>query len=143
MRIFYHYLKKYWKLSILVVLLAAINQIFSLLDPLIFRHVIDDYATKFNSFTLQHFLGGISFLLSLAVGAALVSRVAKNFQDYYLNTITQRLGAKIYNDGVQHSLLLPYAVFEDKRSGETLSTLQNIRTSSEIFIISFINIFFI
>ena len=143
MNIFYHYLKKYWKLCILVVILAAINQIFSLIDPLIFRHVIDDYATKFDSFTLGQFISGISFLLILAVGAAFVSRTAKNFQDYYLNNVTQRLGAKIYNDGIEHSLALPYAVFEDQRSGETLGILQNVRLTSETFITSFINVLFV
>lgn len=143
MKIFYTYLKNYWKLCILVLILASINQIFSLLDPLIFRHVIDDYATKFNSFTLKQFIGGVSFLLSLAVGVAFISRVAKNFQDYYLNTVTQRLGAKIYNDGVEHSLGLPYEVFEDQRSGETLGILQNVRSSSELFITSFINVLFV
>ncbi|MDE2399969.1 MAG: ABC transporter ATP-binding protein [Patescibacteria group bacterium] len=143
MRIFYHYLKKYWKLCVLVLVLATVNQVFSLLDPLIFRHVIDDYATKFNSFTLKQFLGGVSFLLAIAVGAAFVSRVAKNFQDYYLNTVTQRLGTKIYNDGIEHSLALPYAVFEDQRSGETLGILQNVRTTSELFVTSFINVLFV
>lgn len=143
MHILYTYLKKYWKLCILVVILAATNQVFSLLDPLIFRHVIDDYATKFNYFTLSQFLSGISFLLFLSISVAFISRVAKNFQDYYLNTVTKRLGAKIYNDGIEHSLALPYAVFEDQRSGETLGTLQNIRTTSEAFITSFINVFFI
>ena len=83
------------------------------------------------------------FLLDIAVGAAFVSRVAKNFQDYFLNTITQRLGAKIYTDGVEHSLALPYEVFEDKRSGETLGVLQKVRSTSEVFITSFINIFFV
>ena len=143
MKIFYHYLKKYWLLCILVVVLASINQIFSLLDPLIFRHVIDDYATKFNAFSLKQFAEGVLFLLALAVGAAFVSRIAKNFQDYYLNTVTQRLGAKIYNDGIEHSLALPYEVFEDQRSGETLGILQNVRLTSETFITSFINVLFI
>ena len=143
MKIFYNYLKKYWKFCILVAVLAAINQTFSLLDPLIFRHVIDDYATRFDSYTLGEFLRGVGLLLCLAVGSAFISRVAKNFQDYYLNTIAQRLGARIYNDGVKHSLALPYAVFEDQRSGETLGVLQNVRTASEAFITSFINIFFV
>jgi ATP-binding cassette subfamily B protein len=143
MKIFYFYLKKYWKLCVLVMILASINQIFSLLDPLIFRHVIDDYATKFTALTLKQFLEGISFLLTLAVGAAFISRTAKNFQDYYLNTVTQRLGAKIYNDGIEHSLALPYAVFEDQRSGETLGILQNVRLTSETFITSFINVLFV
>lgn len=143
MSILITYLRKYWKLCVLVIVLAAVNQIFSLLDPLIFRHIIDDYATKFNSFTLSEFFRGVSTLLLLAVGAAFVSRVAKNFQDYYLNTVTQRAGAKIYNDGVEHSLALPYEVFEDQRSGETLGTLQQVRLATETFIGSFINIFFV
>lgn len=143
MKILLTYLKKYKKLCFVVLILAVVNQTFSLLDPLIFRHIIDDYATKFDSFTLGEFFRGVLFLLALAVGAAFVSRVAKNFQDYFLNTITQRLGAKIYTDGVEHSLALPYEVFEDKRSGETLGVLQKVRSTSEVFITSFINIFFV
>jgi ATP-binding cassette subfamily B protein len=143
MKILLAYLKKYKKLCFVVLILAVVNQTFSLLDPLIFRHIIDDYATKFDSFTLGEFFRGVLFLLALAVGAAFVSRVAKNFQDYFLNTITQRLGAKIYTDGVEHSLALPYEVFEDKRSGETLGVLQKVRSTSEVFITSFINIFFV
>ena len=101
-------------------MLATINQVFSLLDPLIFRHVIDEYATRFQEYTTGEFFRGVSLLLGAAVGVAFVSRVAKNFQDYYINVITQRLGAQLYSDGIRHSLELPYSVFEDQRSGETL-----------------------
>lgn len=130
-------------MCVLVLILATINQIFSLLDPYIFRHVIDSYATKFGEYSLTEFFKGVSFLLLLAIGAAFVSRVAKNFQDYYLNTITQRLGAELYADGVKHSLALPYAVFEDQRSGETLNILQKARTDVEKLIASAINITFV
>src|ERR1051326_8651504 len=108
MKLLYSYLRGYWSLVALALLLAAINQVFSLLDPLIFRHVIDGYATKFDQFTFSQFIRGVSILLGLAVGAAFVSRVAKNFQDFYVNTITQRIGAKMYADGIAHSLSLPY-----------------------------------
>lgn len=143
MKILLTYLKEYKKLCFAVLALALVNQTFSLLDPLIFQHIIDDYATKFDSFTLGEFFRGVSLLLAAAVGVAFVSRVAKNFQDYYLNTVTQRLGAKIYNDGIEHSLDLPYEIFEDKRSGETLGMLQKVRSTSELFITSFINILFV
>jgi len=143
MKILYAYLKNYWKLCILVLALAIVNQTFSLLDPLIFRHIIDDYASSFNQYTLSQFFHGVSFLLLLAIGTAFVSRVAKNFQDYYLNTITQRLGAKLYADGVKHSLALPYEVFEDQRSGETLGTLQKVRGDTERLIGAVINILFV
>ncbi len=143
MKILLTYLKEYKKLCFAVLALALVNQTFSLLDPLIFQHIIDDYASKFDSFTLGEFFRGVSLLLAAAVGVAFVSRVAKNFQDYYLNTVTQRLGAKIYNDGIEHSLDLPYEIFEDKRSGETLGMLQKVRSTSELFITSFINILFV
>ena len=112
------YLKPQWKLAALALLLAAVNQIFSLLDPLIFRHIIDSYATKFHQYTITQFIRGVMGLLGLAVGVAFISRVAKNFQDYYVNVIVQQTGANLYADGVERSLSLPYAVFEDQRSGE-------------------------
>lgn len=142
MKLLITYLKKYKKLVILALVLAAVNQVFSLLDPLILRYIIDDYATKFNQYTIQQFFKGVGVLLLMGIGVAFVSRVAKNFQDYYINVITQRLGAQIYADGIKHSLSLPYSVFEDKRSGETLGILQKVRSDVEKLIAIFINILF-
>src|SRR2546427_916792 len=142
MRLLLSYLKQYWQLVLLALLLAAINQIFSLLDPLIFRYVIDEYATRFKEYSTPQFFRGVGLLLAAAVGVAFVSRVAKNFQDYFINVITQRLGAQIYSDGLRHSLELPYAVFEDQRSGETLGKLQKVRTDVEKLITASVNILF-
>lgn len=143
MRIFYGYIIKYWKLCILTLVLATINQVFSLLDPYIFRHVIDNYATKPELYTSAEFFRGISLLLLAIVGVAFVSRVAKNFQDYFLNGISQRVGADLYRDGVSHSLSVPYSVFEDERSGETLGKLQKVRQDTEKLIAASINVVFI
>src|SRR5215475_9526827 len=142
MNILYRYLRQYWTLGVVALILAAINQVFSLLDPLIFRHVIDSYATKFHDYSIGQFIRGVSFLLGLAVGAAFVSRVAKNFQDYYVNVITQQVGARMYADGIRHSLELPYAQFEDQRSGETLGKLQKVRNDVEKFITTAVNLLF-
>ena len=142
MRLLARYLADYWRLIALALALAAINQIFSLLDPLIFRYVIDQYATRFSEYSTEEFFRGVSWLLAAAVGVAFVSRVAKNFQDYFINVITQRLGARIYSDGIQHSLELPYSVFEDQRSGETLGKLQKVRSDVEKLISASINVLF-
>lgn len=142
MKLLAGYLKHHWPLVALALVLAAINQVFSLLDPLIFRYVIDRYATRFSEYTTAEFFRGVSLLLAAAVGVAFVSRVAKNFQDYFINVITQRLGAQIYSDGISHSLELPYSVFEDQRSGETLGKLQKVRTDVEKLISASINILF-
>ena len=81
-------------------------------------------------------------LLGAAVGVAFISRVAKNFQDYFVNLITQQVGARIYADGIRHSLELPYAMFEDQRSGETLGMLQKVRTDVEKLINISVNLLF-
>ena len=135
----YRYWRHYWKLAAVALALAAINQVFSLLDPLIFRHIIDSYATRYREYSSAQFLRGVSVLLGAAVGVALVSRVAKNFQDYFVNVITQKIGARIYTDGIRHSLELPYTLFEDQRSGETLGKLQKARTDVEKFIALAVN----
>jgi ATP-binding cassette, subfamily B, bacterial len=142
MKLLLSYLKNFWKLVLVALLLAAINQIFSMLDPWIFRIVIDEYATKYDHYTTEQFIKGVLLLLAAAVGVAFVSRVAKNFQDYYLNVITQKLGAQIYSDGIKHSLLLPFYQFEDQRSGTTLGILQKVRSDSEKLISASVNVLF-
>jgi ATP-binding cassette subfamily B protein len=143
MHIFYTYLKKYWKLCGAVLVLALVNQFFSLLEPYITQQLIDKYATNFGSYTLHEFLLGVGLLVLAFVGTAFVSRIAKNFQDYYLNTVSKRSGADMYREGVRHSLALPYSVFEDERSGETLGKLQKARQDTENLMLQIVNTIFI
>jgi ATP-binding cassette subfamily B protein len=142
MKLLYQYLKNFWPLVILALLLAAVNQVFSLLDPYVFRLIIDKYLNNYKQFTNDEFFKGVIFYIFLAMGAAMVSRIAKNFQDYFVNVIVQKLGAKIYEDGLKHSLELPYQVFEDQRSGETLGILQKVRTDVEKLVNASVNILF-
>lgn len=145
MDILYNYLKGYWKLVLLALFLAAINQTFSLLDPWIFQKIIDQYvvADAVNRPTnAKGFIEGAGLLILAAMGVAMVSRIAKNFQDYYVNVITQCLGAQIYTDGLTHSLDLPYQDFEDQRSGETLGILQKVRSDVEKLVSAIVNILF-
>lgn len=142
MKLLFTYAKQYKNLIFLALFLATVNQVFSLLDPWIFRIVIDKYATKFQQYSTGEFFRGVGILLLAAVGVAFVSRVAKNFQDYYVNVITQKLGAQIYSDGIKHSLELPYYQFEDQRSGQTLGVLQKVRSDVERLISASINILF-
>ncbi|MBA3889465.1 MAG: ABC transporter ATP-binding protein [Gemmatimonadaceae bacterium] len=142
MRLLMQYLRRHRGLVALALFLAAVNQIFSLLDPLIFRYVIDDYATKYDQYTRQEFFRGVGLLLLAAMGVAMVSRIAKNFQDYCVNVIVQRVGARLYTDGIAHVLSLPYQTFEDQRSGETLGKLQKVRSDVERFITMFVNLLF-
>jgi len=166
MKILLHYLKPHKWMVALVLLLAAINIGFSLMDPIIFGKLIKLAAYQHrppegsSGFSWHDFLFvrttvpsekagadpitlyGVVWLLGASITVAMVSRIAKNFQDYFLQVIIQKFGARVFTDGLKHSMKLPYAEFEDQRSGETLSILQKVRTDTEKFISNFVNILF-
>lgn len=143
MKILLTYLSRYRGIVILALVLAGFNIGFSLLDPYITGKIVDQYMVPKTPLTYDERLHGSLILVGLAIGAAMVSRIAKNFQDYFTNIITQKTGAQMYSDGLKHSLELPYQVFEDQRSGETLGVLQKVRLDCEKFITSFISILFV
>lgn len=142
MNILKKYLKYHWKLLVLALLLATINIGFSLMDPYITGHVVDEVITKYDKLTRQQYINIALFWIGCSIGVSMVSRIAKNFQDYFTNVIIQKLGAQIYADGLKHSLELPYQVFEDQRSGETLSVLQKVRIDIEKLLTAFIGVLF-
>ncbi|MFL6248600.1 MAG: ABC transporter ATP-binding protein [Thermoanaerobaculia bacterium] len=143
MRLLASYLLRHKKLIVAALVLATINQVFSLLDPQVFRRIVDDYGTKATTMPREQFLRGVMLLLLAYVGVALVSRIAKNFQDYYVNVIAQRTGAALYERSVSHSFSLPYAVFEDQRSGEILQKMHKARADAQSLITSFVNLMFV
>ncbi|MFM7720864.1 MAG: ABC transporter ATP-binding protein [Sediminibacterium sp.] len=148
MKILIQYIKPFKGLVLLAFLLAAINQTFSLFDPMIFGKLIDEFAKNpfldpaGNERTQAMFLKGVGNMLLLLVGTAMVSRIAKAFQDYIVNVIIQKFGAALFTDGLKHSMQLPYQAFEDQRSGETLSILTKARVDCEKFISYVINVVF-
>ena len=147
MKILFQYLKPYKWLAILTLALAGINIGFSLVDPIIFGRLINLAAEYWKDPTPYqpfwwNFANPVLLLLLFSMGVAMVSRIAKAFQDYFLNLITQKFGASVFTDGLRHAMKLPYHDFEDQRSGETLGILQKVRTDTEKFITAFINILF-
>ncbi len=143
MKLLLSYLKKHKKMLIGALALGTTNQVFSLLDPQIFRMIIDNYANRVNELSQAEFFKGVGLLLLAVIGVALISRIAKNFQDYYVNVITQRIGTGLYSQGVSHSFALPFRMFEDQRSGELLQKLQKAKQDAQNFITSSINILFL
>jgi ATP-binding cassette, subfamily B, bacterial len=143
MNLLYAYLKRYQKLLWLTLTFATINTVFSLVDPQVFRLIVDNYVSNIGTISRSDFLRGVGLLLSASVAAAFISRVAKNFQQYYENVVTQRVGTDLYSHSVAHSFSLPYAIFEDQRSGELLQKLQKARLDSQQLIVNFVDIVFV
>lgn len=158
MKILLRYLRPYKWLVVLTLFLAAINTGFSLMDPIIFGKLVrlatdfkyhpENYNNATSFWSSEYFWSfstkfpGALFLLLCSIGVAMVSRIAKNFQDYFLNVIVQKFGAKVFTDGLKHAMKLPYQEFEDQRSGETLSVLTKVRSDTEKFMNYFINVLF-
>ncbi|HTD92506.1 MAG TPA: ABC transporter ATP-binding protein [Chitinophagaceae bacterium] len=142
MKILWTYLRPHRGLIIVSLTLAGVAQLLTLLDPLIFGKIIDDYASKPGSRAQDEMVRGVLFWLFVAVAVALVARLAKTFQDYVMRLAVQKFGMQIFNDGLKQTLRLSFTEFENQRSGETLSTLQKVRTDTERFINAFINILF-
>ncbi|MEO5944636.1 MAG: ABC transporter ATP-binding protein [Ferruginibacter sp.] len=156
MKILIHYLKPHKWLVIFTLLMASVNIGFSLVDPILLGKLINlanshqgsgvppahnfDWNRFFNSFSWNK--PGVWFLLTASISVAMVSRIAKAFQDYFLNVVIQKFGARVFTDGLQHAMKLPYQQFEDQRSGETLSILTKVRSDVEKFMTNFINILF-
>jgi ATP-binding cassette subfamily B protein len=155
MKILINYLKPYKWLVFLTMLLAAMNTGFSLLDPILFGKLVNlanryqqsqaqgvpfSYDEYFNRFNWNN--PGVWYILIGSITVAMISRIAKNFQDYFLNVVIQKFGAKVFTDGLQHAMKLPFQEFEDQRSGETLSVLTKVRTDVEKFINYVINVLF-
>ncbi len=125
-------------------IMATINICFSLSDSIITGKLMQDCGVGLHKYKGNEmgFIKSLAFWLGLSLGAAMISRITKNFQDYFTNVVIQRTGAQMYTDGIKKSLDLPYAEFEDQRSGETLSKLTKVRSDSEKLITLSISLVF-
>ena len=142
MKILWHYLKPYKGLVLLAMFLAGVTQLLSLIDPIIFGKIIDEYALNPHNKPENELVNAVLWWLGIAIAIAMAARLTKTFQDYVLKLAVQKFGMQIFNDGLKQTLRLSYQEFEEQRSGETLSILQKTRRDTENFITAFINILF-
>ncbi len=144
MKILYTYLKAHKPLLFLALFLAAINQCFSLFDSIIIGKLLNQCGVGVANFNGNYgnFTKAVLGWLGLSLGASMISRIAKNFQDYFTNIIIQRTGAQMYTEGIQKALQLPFQDFEDQRSGETLGRLQKVKSDCEKYITLSISLVF-
>ncbi|RFS24743.1 ABC transporter ATP-binding protein [Chitinophaga silvatica] len=142
MKILWNYLKPHKWLVILALLLAGLSQLLTMVDPIIFGKIVDDYAGNPHNRPQPELVKGVLFWLAIAIAVALVARLSKSFQDYMIRLIVQQFGMQVFNDGLKQTLRLSFEEYEEQRSGETLAVLQKVRTDTERFITAFINILF-
>lgn len=142
MKTLWRYLRGYRTLGLFLLILAAVAQILSLVDPLIFGRVIDNYALHPAGRAESELVRGALFWLLVAAAVAIGARLAKAFQEYLMRMIVQKVGLEMFNDGLRQSLRLSYQEYEEQTSGESVALLQKVRTDIERFVNALINIFF-
>jgi ATP-binding cassette subfamily B protein len=140
----FSYLRPYKKTLATILILATINQVFSMLDPRVFRRLLDNYITQIDTFknTPELLFQWIGRGLAWLVTVAMISRLAKNFQDYFANVMSQQIAMKIFADTIGHAFHLPYAQLEDQSSGQLLQQIQKAKTDIQTFFLNMINIVF-
>lgn len=142
MKILWTYLKPFKKWLFLAMALAGLSQILQLIDPIIFGKIIDQYALNPEGMPESELISGALKWLGIAVGVALLARVGQALTEYVTRFIVQKFGMEIFNEGLRHTLRLPYHEFEETSSGQVVSTLQKVKSDNEKFINAFINVIF-
>ena len=142
MALFWNYLKPYRNLIILALVLAAAAQLLALLDPVIFGHIIDQYATNKNHLSEPQLVHGIFYWLLIALSIAVISKGLKSLQEHLTRKTVARFGMQVFNDGLKQTLRLSFQEYEESRSGTTLSVLQKVKTDAERFINAFVTVLF-
>lgn len=142
MRLLWKYFYPRRDTIILALSFAGISQVLSMIDPIIFGKIIDQYARPVVPMQQDELVKGVLTWLGIAIGIALLARIAKAMQDYFTGLSVQRLGLQVFDDGLRQTLRLTFQEFEEQRSGETLSILQKVRTDTQRFMQSLVNVLF-
>lgn len=142
MHLLWKYLRPQKKTIYLALFFSAISQVLSMIDPIIFGKIIDDYGSPAPGMSENELIKGVMMWLLIAIGIALFARLAKAVQDYFTGLSVQRLGLQVFNDGLKQTLRLSFQEFEEQRSGETLSILQKVRMDIQRFMQSFVSVLF-
>ena len=121
--------------------LATFHHLLILADPQILRMIVDRYVMRVDELPGDVFVRGVLWLVAASVGLLLLARLARTMQEYRINLIARRVGAQLYATSVAHSLLLPFRIYEDRRSGELLHTMQRARLDAEQSITSAVRLY--
>jgi ATP-binding cassette subfamily B protein len=142
MELLLKYLRPQQRTIFLALLFAAVSQVLSMIDPIILGRIIDLYSKRSPGVHENELLKAVATWLAIAIGVALVARLAKAAQDYYTGYSVQRLGLRVFDDGLKQALRLSFQEFEEQRSGETVSVLQKVKTDLQRFMQSLVGVLF-
>jgi len=141
MRLLLRHSLPHWRALAGTFALATFHHLLILADPQILRMIIDRYVMRVNELPRDVFIRGVLWLVAASVAILMLARLARTLQEYRINLIARRIGAQLYATSVAHSLLLPFRIYEDRRSGALLHTMQRARHDAEQSITSAVRLY--
>lgn len=131
MRILYSQVRQQWRAFAATFFIATVARLLMLVDPQILRLIVDRYVMKLGTISRDEFYRGVLILIAASVVVGMLGRLFRTMQEYEIEVISRRVGARLYAKSIAHSLLLPFREYETKRSGEMLQIIQRARTDAE------------
>lgn len=127
----------------LILLFVVLSQGFSLLEPYFFATILDKYLAHPYGFGSQaEFFRGLTNIVLMWIGAAFMARIFKNFQSYFVGTVSDRIGIRVFEHAYSHVLALPMSFHSREKAGEVFRKLSKARDDvTALFSVLFDKIF--
>lgn len=141
MRVLLRHSLRHWPSLAGAFALATVHHLLILADPHILRVIVDRYVMRVDELPAAVFARGVLWLVAASFALLALARLARTMQEYRINVIARRVGAELYATSLAHALLLPFRIYEDRRSGELLHTMQRARLDAEQTINSVVRLY--
>lgn len=146
----WRFLSGYWREErgkiALVFGAVMLSQGFSLLEPYLWTRLLDDFLRQVGD-TLRfptegEYFDQVTVIVLLWIAAAFMARTFKNIQKYFVDTVADRIGNRVFLHAFGHVLSLPMSYHANVKGGEVFRKLTKARDDvATLFSVFFDKIF--
>ena len=141
-----YYFKEERKNIALIFVFVMLSQTFSLAEPVFYTRILDRFLR--DSHNLTKFPTEHAFFVALAltvlawIASAFAARIFKNLQQYFVNTVSDRIGINVFNHAYTHVISLPIQFHANQKTGEVFRKISKAREDiTTLFAVAFDKIF--
>ncbi|TSC65958.1 MAG: multidrug ABC transporter ATPase/permease [Candidatus Doudnabacteria bacterium Gr01-1014_77] len=140
------YFQKERKNIALIFVFVMLSQSFSLLEPVFYTRILDRFlrdSHNLTKFPTEHaFFVALGITVLAWIASAFAARIFKNFQQYYVNTVSDRIGINVFNHAYEHVISLPIQFHANQKTGEVFRKISKAREDiTTLFGVAFDKIF--
>ncbi|MHB8871003.1 MAG: ABC transporter ATP-binding protein [Candidatus Doudnabacteria bacterium] len=140
------YFQKERKNIALIFVFVMLSQSFSLLEPVFYTRILDRFlrdSHNLTKFPTEHaFFVALGITVLAWIASAFAARIFKNLQQYYVNTVSDRIGINVFNHAYEHVISLPIQFHANQKTGEVFRKISKAREDiTTLFSVAFDKIF--